>query len=401
MSTPTPSPSRSIWFATGAMLLVQVAVSVSNIAIPVLAPVLNQEFQLGPQLAGMYTAIMYASFAVGLFGAAALIDRFGAARVSQFCALGAALGLVVGSTGTVVSIVLCAIIMGIAAAPETPASTQFLIASVPANQRSFIFSLKQTGKPLGTMAAALIIPLLVPFAGWRWTLIILALAGCGTALMMEPVRRRNPRPRVTRPTNADGHGLLHRLTATARHAIQLPGMARLTIVNLVFTSIQTCVSAFLVIALVDGLDYTLALAGTMLALVQVAGVFGRLAWGFVADRWQSPRRMLTWLSVGIVVTPVLLGLSETSWPPALVAALSIALGLTTNSWNGVIIADIARLSPPDQAGATLSGAMMYGVIGAITMPLLFGWAAATLGIGTAFMGIGAIGLIAFWALVRP
>jgi len=169
----------------------------------------------------------------------------------------------------------------------------------------------------------------------------------------------------------------------------------------VFTAILTCVSAFLVTALVDGLNYSLALAGTMLALVQVAGVFGRLAWGFVADRWQSPRRMLTWLSVGVVATPALLGLAETSWPPTVIAGLSIALGLTTNSWNGVIIAEIARLSPVGKAGATLSGAMMYGVIGAITMPVLFGWVAATFGIGPAFIGLGAVGLIAFWALVRP
>lgn len=401
MNDSVPSRPQSIWFATGAMLLVQIAVSISNIAIPILAPVLNEEFHLGPQLAGIYTATMYASFAVGLFGAAALIDRFGAARVSQFCALGAALGLLAGSTGTVVSIVLCAIIMGIASAPETPASTQFLMASIPANQRSFIFSLKQTGKPMGVMAAAWVIPLLVPFVDWRWTLIILAVAGCGTALMMEPIRRRNTRPPVARAVNADGHGLLNRLTATARHAIQLPGMARLTVVNLVFTAILTCISAFLVTALVDGLNYSLALAGTMLALVQAAGVGGRLAWGFVADRWQSPRRMLTWLSVGIAVAPVLVGLAEADWPLAVIVALSIGIGLTTNSWNGVIIAEIARLSPAGQAGATLSGAMMYGVIGAITTPLLFGWVAATFGMGFAFMGLGAIGLVAFWALVRP
>jgi MFS family permease len=63
--------------------------------------------------------------------------------------------------------------------------------------------------------------------------------------------------------------------------------------------VQVSLTSYLVSLLTGDLRWTLAAAGAALAVSQVAGVAGRIAWGLVADRWLGARRMLLALALGM------------------------------------------------------------------------------------------------------
>lgn len=387
--------TRSVWVPVGTMLLIQTMISMGNIAVPVLAPVINQELGIGPNLVGLYTGLMYAGAMTTLLLSGLLIARFGAGLVSQICLLTIAAGLALGSAGPAVTVILCAAVIGLAVGPETPASTQFIVGAVPPERRTFMFSLKQTGKPLGAMGAGLIIPLLSEAVGWRGVLVVFAAATVAVAALVDPVRRRYDVPATLPGGNGNA---LARLTAGARTAFSIPGVARLCLMNMTFTAGQTCAYVFLVVGLVDRMGYSLALAGTMLAVMQVTGIVGRLAWGWAASRWITPHTTLVICAAGFVLMPVLLGLATPEWPLAAIIAIVSGIGLTMNSWNGIMIGEVVRRAPPDQAGAVMSGAMIYAVVIAVASPLLFGWCAGMFGIGPCFVVLGLASSLGLWVL---
>ena len=66
-------------------------------------------------------------------------------------------------------------------------------------------------------------------------------------------------------------------------------------------ALQLVLSAFLVIYLVTVVGHDLVSAGALLGLSQVAGVLGRILWGYVADRVGSPRKLLGLVGVGMAL----------------------------------------------------------------------------------------------------
>ena len=62
---------------------------------------------------------------------------------------------------------LGALVMGTGYGPVTPSSSAILVDRTPENRRAFVFSLKQTGVPIGGALAGAIIPALILAIGWK------------------------------------------------------------------------------------------------------------------------------------------------------------------------------------------------------------------------------------------
>jgi MFS family permease len=68
-----------------------------------------------------------------------------------------------------------AFIMGLGYGPVTPASSHLLARNAPLGIMALVFSIKQTGVPLGGAMAGAIVPHLVIFCGWRRTALLVVL----------------------------------------------------------------------------------------------------------------------------------------------------------------------------------------------------------------------------------
>lgn len=350
-----------------AMLAVQIIVSLAALTGPVLAPLAAAELGIEPTLVGAYVSIVYALAAAAGLMSGGFIGRFGALRVSQACLVLSGAGVALVAIGTPASVLLGAIVLGAGYGPATPASSHVLARVSPPRRLNLVFSLKQTGVPLGNALAGAIAPPLALLAGWRNAALAIGGVCVLLAFVVQPLRGRLDAERVRHLSLFT----TSQIVGPLKLAFASPALRQLAVSSFAYSGMQVSLSAFLVTYLNQRLGLDLVAAGLMLSAAQAAGVAGRVVWGLVADRGVEPRRLLGFLGFGMTLFAVLTGLFTPAWPYAAMFAVSAAFGATAVAWNGVYLAQIARLSPPGRAGEVTGGTSFLTFGGVMVTPLVF------------------------------
>ncbi len=355
------------WLTLAITLAIQALVSMASLAVPAMAPAVAAALRVSPTLVGAYVACVYVGAVLASLASGPMVLRFGAIRVSQagllLCALGLALLALVSSVPAAVA---AAVLVGLGYGPITPASSHLLAKTTPAHRASLVFSVKQTGVPLGGVMAGALVPPLV-LAGGASTALLATAAGClACAALAQPLRAaldadRQPGRRLNVSSLA---GPLHLV-------VSQPELRRLASFSFVFSTVQMCLASFLVTYLHETLGLGLVAAGAALAVAQAGGVAGRVLWGYITDRWLDPRRMLAFLSALMAVSAAGTAALQVGVPWPVLLLLVIAFGASATGWNGVYLAEVARLSPPGMASAATGGALAVTFLGVVLGPVLF------------------------------
>lgn len=95
-------------------------------------------------------------------------------------------------------------------------------------------------------------------------------------------------------------------------------------------------------------------------------------WGYMADRWIRPQRMLALLAALMALCSAATALLYIGAPLPLVLTVMIEFGASATGWNGVYLAEVARLAPPGMASATTGDSLAITFLGVVLGPLLFG-----------------------------
>jgi MFS family permease len=352
--------------ALAAMLAVQALVSVSGMAVPVLAPLAAADLGLPAHLVGYYVSVTYGMAATAGLVSGGFIARYGALRVSQACLVFSAAAMALASAGGLPALAAAALVMGLGYGPATPASSHVLARVTPREWMNLVFSLKQTGVPLGNALAGAILPALGLLVGWRLAALAAGLVCLALALALQPLRPRFDHERQV--------GLRFswraQLAAPLGLVLRTPAIRRLSLTSLAYSGMQVCLGAFLVTFL-ESLGMPLVAAGFALSASQVAAVVGRTVWGVVADRLVPPRLVLGGLGLGMTAAALLIGQVSAAWPYLLVVVVCVAMGGTAVAWNGVLLAQLARLAPPGRA-AEVTGASAFFMFGGVMIaPAVF------------------------------
>ncbi len=355
------------WAVLAVTLAIQALVSMTVITVPAMAPAVAQGLQVSASLVGAYIGLVYVGATVASSVAGPLVLRHGALRVSQWglllCAGGMAVTALVPS---LVGIVAGALLVGLGYGPITPASSHLLARTTPAHRAALVFSIKQTGVPLGGVMAGAIVPPLVLAGGVGLALWSVA-AGCVLcALLAQPPRAALDADRdPTRPVSPAS--FLRPIGLVLGH----PQLAPLAAYSFVFSAMQMCLAAFLVTYLHTQLGYSLVAAGAALSVAQGGGVVGRVLWGYVADRWLGTGRMLASLAALMGVCAAATAALQVGVPRSMVLALLAAFGASATGWNGVYLAEVARRAPAGMAGTATGGSLAITFFGVVLGPLLF------------------------------
>jgi MFS family permease len=347
------------------MLLVQAFTSAASQAIPVLATDAARTFGIAEDRVGFFVSASYfISMLSALFGGT-YATRYGAIRVSQVALCFCALGLLVFTVGSAWILLPAAIVLGFAYGPATPASSLILARVTPPRLLNVVFSIKQTGVPLGGIIAGSIIAPLVVFAGWRFAALALAATCVLLALVLQPMRARlDVQGTTARPT-------LRQLFAPLKLLMGMPELRRLSLISIAFSAIQVSLSTYLVIFLIDRTGAGLIAAGLVLTVTQLAGVAGRILWGSVADWTQRPRLLLALLGLAMTAGAIAISFVDRSWPQEALIALLILFGGTAIGWNGVFLAEVARIAGPAKAGQLTGATAVFTFAGPMLGPSLF------------------------------
>ena len=369
-STGAPATTRQtkwLWLAVVAMLIQQAFSYMSTLVLPVAAPAISEATGLGISLVGVYTAIMYVASTLSAGASGSFIQRYGALRVSQAALVLMGLGLVFSWPSWAILFALTAFVIGAGSAVSTPASSDLLGRYCPPRRAPLIFSIKQTGVPVGGMLAGVLVPAFTIALGWEGAFLACGAMCLVLAFLLQPLRAefdqyRSPSHRISM------RAVVHTVRAVLVHR----RLRELALCSVSWVGLQAIYGAFLFAFLADGLGYPPETAGWVFAAGNAAAIGARILWGWIASRFVNARFLLGWLAVVMAAASIATAFFGPGWPLLAIAAVAVVYAGTAISWHGVLLAEIARLSPVDRIGAMTGGVLLFTSTGIMVYPLIYG-----------------------------
>ena len=364
--------------AVFAMLMQQAFSYVCQIAMPILADRIADDFGISRAWLGFYLFLQNIAAIIGAMGCGGFILRYGALRISQWCLILMGSSLLVVSTGILWIYPIGAILLGMAAV-STPASSHILARVCPPRLAPVIFSIKQTGVPVGSLIGGLLIPLLLTISVYSATFKTpIHLDAYGTAFVtglivyfvaffLQPIRAhfdadRNPSVELT----------FSGVSETMKFVISHPQLRDISFGAFAFGGLQSIFSGFFILFLIDGLDYSEAEAGSAFAISAFTAVGARIFWGYLGSTLFSARTILGGIGMFGTVGAVLTSMYDASWSYSLILWVAILYNITSLSWHGILLAEIARLSPPDRVGGVTGGVLSFTSVAMMIYPAVYG-----------------------------
>ncbi len=359
-------PPKTTLYTTAGMLAVMTMLSAAIFTVAVFAPDAAADIGLDPTWVGAFTSLVYLVAMFSGISTTTLVDRWGGIRVCQG-ALGAiVVAMLLVALATPLTALLSALLIGVAYGTFNPTSAYLLFDSTPERWRPLVFSVKQAGVPLGGIVAGFSVPLIISFHSWQLSALVTASLAASVALVITPLG-----------TDSGNHQRASRTTKRQSWSAPLGLVLKdhtlriYLALSFIYAGVQVSISAFFVLYLVESVGMGLTTAGFVFAALQAGGVFGRLIWGGVASGLESPSLVLTLIGL---ITAISLGLASTitlDWPLLLILPLAFILGAASSGWNGVLLSEVARLSPGGQSTETTGGVQFLMYFGVVVVPSIF------------------------------
>jgi predicted MFS family arabinose efflux permease len=372
-SNETGGAKAGLWLILLVTIAVQVLATFTTLSLAAIAPDVASGLGVSPELVGFQVSLIYLGAAVMSTVAGFQLRRWGPIRVSQasliFCAVGAALAVF----PSVPVIAVGSLIIGFGYGMTNPAASELLLRLMPPERRNLIFSIKQTGVPIGGVLAGLTAPSISQSFGWQWAPAVAAISCFLLVLLMQPLRAawdadRDPTARFSeRPFDA--------MTIVW----QSPPLRWLSISGFFYAGVQLTLATFVVTLLVTDAGFGLVEAGAVLATVQAAGVAGRVGWGWIADRIGSGLIVLLIMGGACITGALLVMAVSEEWGPVAIYTLFALFGFNALGWTGVFQVEAARYAPQGKLGTVIGGITAPSYGGVIVAPAVFSLAFISIG----------------------
>lgn len=378
-----PTPNWKLLLATTVAL--QSIQSFHARVVPILSTVLAAHLATSTESIGRTYALVNVGTALFLLFGLPVLQRWGSFLTLQASLVLAGIAVAGMTVPSWTLLAISCLLLGVSYGPTPAAATDLIMRFTPTKQRSLIFSLKQSGVPIGGGLAGLVIPLLSGWMGWQGALILLGVCSALAALPLTRFRHLDETEergtRLGRPRFLSLRGAIETVGAVLGTPALAGSVVCYSAFNVVQSAFLTFQAAWLI--LVFGLDLTAA--GALCALTQAASIIGRPLFGWLADEL-GPRPTLAANAILGALTVVGLGLLQPASSLWLVAALCAVAGLTVMSWNGLQFSEVARLAAPGKTTAATNGFVTLMMPSLVLGPLLFsGLLTLGLGFGKAFL----------------
>ena len=326
---------RWVVLATGTLALTSFSAVYFGIA--VLAPALQDAYDLGLGKAGILLAAINVGALLTLLPWGLAADRFGE-RVVTATGLTVAAAMLVAAAfaGSFLSLLAALVAAGASAASVNAATGRAVMHWFPRAQRGLALGVRQTAVPIGGLLAAVVLPHLSPRSG----LLVLA-GGCFAAALV-------------------GGLLLHEAVADEDEGVSLPSLQtlrnrriwRLSCGSSLLVVPQLCLVGFAVLFLHERRGFSPGAAAGVLAAVQVLGAGARIGAGRWSDRLGDRIVPLRRIALALAASVALTALLVPSPRVLLVPAIVVAGGLSM-SWNGLSFTAAAETAGHARSGAAL------------------------------------------------
>ncbi|MDA9314268.1 MFS transporter [Alphaproteobacteria bacterium] len=394
--------------ATSSMLMQQAFSYVCQIVLPFLADRVAEDFGISRAWLGLYLFIQNVTSIAAAMGCGAIIIRVGALRISQACLIFMGGSLFVIATGVLWLYPIAAILLG-AASVSTPASSHILAKYCPPRLAPIIFSIKQTGVPVGSLIAGILIPVLLGMGFYVGSLgisihldaygtcFVLGLMVYGIALLLQPLREHFDSDR-----RSDVKFSFSGAIQTMRIVISDANLRDLALCAFALGGLQSIFAGFFILFMIDGLNYSELEAGSAFAIASFTAIGARILWGWLGSTYLSARLVMGSISLFAAVGGVLIGFLDATWSYNAILTVAILYNVTSLSWHGILLAETARLAPEGNVGGITGGVLAFTSIAMMLYPAFYGGLLAVTGsYGIGFMLAAAPALFCAFVFFKP
>ncbi|MEM7250603.1 MAG: MFS transporter [Pseudomonadota bacterium] len=364
--------------ATVAMLFQQAFSYVCQMVMPILADRIAEDLGISRAWLGLYLFLQNSMSIIAAVGCGGFIVRYGPLRISQLALLLMGTSLLVIATGWIWIYPIAAILLG-ASAVSTPASSHILARVCPAHLAPLIFSVKQTGVPVGSLIGGLLIPFLLGLVFYTATLghtirlgpygaaLVTAIIVFSVGLALQPIRayfdrERNPNTKLS----------ISDLPETMRLVLSNYPLRDIGFAAFAFGGLQSLFAGFFILFMIDGLGYSEIEAGSTFAMASISAVAARILWGYLGSGFVPPRWILSGIGLFGAVAALFVANFDPSWSLGGITAVAILYNITALSWHGILLAEIARLAPQDKVGGVTGGVLSFTSVAMMIYPAVYG-----------------------------
>jgi sugar phosphate permease len=349
--------ARYRWTILALGTAAQTAYSAVFLGIPVLAPALQQEYDLSLTEVGLAIAAANGGSVFTLLAWGVLADRVGERAVLAAGLAGCGTGLLVAAFAPSFGVlVLSLTVAGALGASVNAASGRAVMAWFAREERGFALGIRQTALPIGGLIAALVLPPIEGAGGVRAGLSALAL-GCFVAAIAGASGLREA------PDLGDDLG---DVTSPVRDR----RMWQLSIGSAFVLAAQISILSFLILFLHQERGLSTAAAAGVFALIQALGAVMRIVSGRWSDRVRARIAPLKKLALALAVS-LAAAAALLSAPLVLLIPTFTVAGALSLSWNGLSFTAAAELAGRARAGAALGFQQTALAITSATAPPAF------------------------------
>ena len=391
---------RSIIFAFFAAFLPQFSLAAINHGVLVLAPVITASSGLPPESVGLIG---------GLIGFGAV--WFFAVNSVILPSLGSMNSLILGCLLASVAaasfafevgwfVFASALLVGFGYAISAPAGSIILAENVPKKIWGTLFSLRMAGVPAGGAFAGLMAAFIVGQYDWRLSLVAIILPSCICTVLLKFFAGKISAPRAKGAFSFTSIFNPRLFLNPFLVLSKVPNLANITFVSVGFAAVQGSLLTFFTTYLTDALGFTLGLAGSLFAIVQISSVFGRIFMGFIADFIGSTRTLLAVLGVCSPIGLMVLTSLKVDEPFWMLFFKCVLVGSMIATWNGLFMAEVTRVAGTGDVGESTAASTFFTFLSYMTAPLVFGFISFYFSYHHAFAFVGSLVIVSVLILLR-
>ncbi len=344
----------------------QGAASAAVLATPILAPLLFESLAFSSASLGYLVSAAYVGAMASSMVGGRVVGRWGGCRALQLSLGASALGSFALAYGTVPTICVGMLCVGVGYGLSNPSGMHLLSRVRMRHRHNLVYSLRQAGIPIGGVCAGMVLPLLGEARGHEFALFAVGATLVGILAVLQVRRsrwdddRNRHEPVFVRPS--------------WRFQSMWPDerpLQRLAVYSFLMAGIQLSIVSYVVTLSVEALSVSPVDAGRLLALLQTTAVLGRVAWGAVADRIGRGLVLLRYVAFLSASSLMCLCAATATKSVAGLVGCVVVIGATSVGWNGLFMGQVAVHAAPGTVGRATGLILAYNYAGVLFGPTAF------------------------------
>lgn len=337
-------------------------------------------FGMGPMAAFYQQAFNLTQFETGLIVSAVnigpifsmiifgdLMDRYGERWVVGLGSILLGLNTFIAySIDSYIVLLINLVFVGIWYGTAQPGGSSAIVKWFPGKQRGLAMGIRQTGIPIGGAAAAASLPFFFHHFGLDSAILLQAIVAMAGGLIFLFIYKNSG----IDEQQTKQYSFKEKLVRIKNNSQLYP----VFFIGITMVSVQLIIVTHLIGFLKDAFHMNLGLAGSLLSLALVGGMFGRVILAWISDNLfqgnrSKPLQMTIWLTVFIIIILLLSSTHLSLWAVGLLCFFFGFLGI---GWYSLFIVMIAERSDHRFIGLTVSFALTLNQFFIVASPALFG-----------------------------